>query len=522
MSDTPLMFWRKKKKPVVTSEDLRITLGTHSLSDDLNVTISRFSQDSGDEAIECWCYISEGLVRYGQAEIALLLRRKEDEELPPISYAMLFRVFAQIMANGDRIEPGGYSVVQAPRLPQQGLCYVTAPSSLGLPQQTTLVLLLSKEEALLVQNVGGTRLLTRLGQAARHYPFPPWSERDRTPVATGDEATILARVPLLKAPSATVCLEGKILTLSLPPTIRRKFDQAFGQLPVSAVLGLLTDFDMHANGHQIWQPGQTSLQAIVQSNGTDREITMDNHFSLGGSFLLIIPEQEVNGGRLLEDGFAMMLTDAAHTELRAALLAGNDIDIAAGASDGYSLAVRWESQAGEYAPEAGSSSGHRSPGGDSGDAKHGEGLVAEITATRLYLPDNLLALRIGQDIGPLADYIKVLEKVASRFWQDQGKPEARGVFIAVGVKPGRKSRVWCDPVAGEIPQHTIAALQDALTAVPAIEVRRGPIAFALEVGLWGERPAEFPQFPHAWGGATRMSREPLKVPDGMFGVVWPD
>jgi hypothetical protein len=52
--------------------------------------------------------------------------------------------------------------------------------------------------------------------------------------------------------------------------------------------------------------------------------------------------------------------------------------------------------------------------------------------------------------------------------------------------------------------------------------KNGPIAFALELGLRGEMPEEFPVMPQSWTDAAKASKEPLLVPDGLFKVIWPD
>ena len=53
-------------------------------------------------------------------------------------------------------------------------------------------------------------------------------------------------------------------------------------------------------------------------------------------------------------------------------------------------------------------------------------------------------------------------------------------------------------------------------------VKEGPIAFAVEIRLWGQKPGRFPEMPKAWVEAAKKSKEPLMVPDGLFKVVWPE
>src|SRR5207244_1633853 len=85
--------------------------------------------------------------------------------------------------------------------------------------------------------------------------------------------------------------------------------------------------------------------------------------------------------------------------------------------------------------------------------------VVDLNSIRLYLPDDALKQRLGDDASPLADYIKSLQKETAAFWDKAEKPKAKGLFVAVGVKPGKKARVWCEAVDGEIPAETLTKLE---------------------------------------------------------------
>jgi hypothetical protein len=146
-----------------------------------------------------------------------------------------------------------------------------------------------------------------------------------------------------------------------------------------------------------------------------------------------------------------------------------------------------------------------------------EGGVTKLKSIRLYLPDAEMKERVG-DVKPLVEYVKALQQEAEKFWASSDRPGAKGVLVAVGVKPGGTSRVWCDAVGGDIPVATLEKFRAALEKVKPPTVKNGPIAFALELGLRGEMPEEFPVIPQSW----KASKEPLLVPDGLFKVIWPD
>jgi len=148
--------------------------------------------------------------------------------------------------------------------------------------------------------------------------------------------------------------------------------------------------------------------------------------------------------------------------------------------------------------------------------------AVELSSVRLYLPDSELHRRLGDDATPLADYIKVLVSTTTEFWKKSAEPEAKGLLIAVGIKPGKRSRIWCDAVNGKIPPGTLAELEKVLSEVPAIDVREGPMAFAIEIRLGTRAVKEFPMFPAAWSEAIKKSGDQFTIPDGLFKIIWPD
>src|ERR1041384_8493272 len=73
----------------------------------------------------------------------------------------------------------------------------------------------------------------------------------------------------------------------------------------------------------------------------------------------------------------------------------------------------------------------------------GPAKVAEMSRLRLYAPTNELSSRVGEDVKPLVNYIKALEKGASTCLEKETLPRAKGLLIAVGLKPGKKARGGC-------------------------------------------------------------------------------
>lgn len=148
--------------------------------------------------------------------------------------------------------------------------------------------------------------------------------------------------------------------------------------------------------------------------------------------------------------------------------------------------------------------------------------VAEVDSIRLYLPDAELGRRlVGHDIKSLAGYIKALEKETAAFWSKSTQPKAKGMLIAVGIKPGKKSRVWCEAIGGEISADVLRNLEKQLGEVTPPEVKEAPIAFAINTRFRGQNVEEFPVVPKVWVDAAKAAARQLRIPDDLFKIIWP-
>jgi hypothetical protein len=102
-------------------------------------------------------------------------------------------------------------------------------------------------------------------------------------------------------------------------------------------------------------------------------------------------------------------------------------------------------------------------------------------------------------------------------------PSARGVLVAVGMKAGRRVRVWCQAVEGDIPAPLLRTIEAKLAEVPSPDLKKGPAGFALEFALFGRTPSHFPEFPDRWRDAAASTRsKQLVPPDDLFRLIWPD
>lgn len=154
-------------------------------------------------------------------------------------------------------------------------------------------------------------------------------------------------------------------------------------------------------------------------------------------------------------------------------------------------------------------------------ARKEKSAMVEVKGIRLYLPEAEMQRRLDTSIEAFAQYIQALEKETTAHTEASGAPEAKGLLIAVGVKPGNKSRVWCEAVDGQIPPDILQKLESRLSAVPAIELKSGPVAFAIEIQFAGQKVEKFPVAPKVWLDASKNNRA-LTIPDNLFKAIWPE
>ena len=141
---------------------------------------------------------------------------------------------------------------------------------------------------------------------------------------------------------------------------------------------------------------------------------------------------------------------------------------------------------------------------------------------RLLVPIPEIERRLGtDDATPLAHYTKALQKSAAEFWAKTPKPKADGLLVTIGIKPGKKSRVWCEAVGGDIPSDILRALEQQLGKIKPVDTKEN-FAYSLECRLGENEAKGFPIVPKAWVDATKDLKKSPIIPDEMFPLIWKD
>ena len=411
--------------------------------------------------IPCWSYVTDGLAAHDQAEIVFTLRREPEEGVPdpPLQ---LFAAIHELAERGQRVTAGGQTEFGDGRFFDRHVLYAPAQALSGvpLPPGCLTALLVTPDELRAARTFGSTRVLARMGQAATHYPFPPWADRRRRGMAVDRtlEASALAKLPRASAQDVRATLHGDRIVVSALRSEQPSWSGRLAQLPDRVPIALLTALDPTANGCLVWVPGQKEPEAIVPTGSDASRVC--------GCFLALFEDQPANAGKILEDGFAMQLTGEAWQALRRALIEGEELAIPA--TDAMSLALTWRDD--EVGPGEGGWPAHAeaAPAGRPGKVALGP--------VRLLMSEAELARQTSAD--ELAAFCRELQRSVERVVADRDEPlELR---LQVICRP-RSHRVGLSH-KGDASDDLLDALIDALEQVPALPVR-GEVSFELELAV---------------------------------------
>jgi hypothetical protein len=132
----------------------------------------------------------------------------------------------------------------------------------------------------------------------------------------------------------------------------------------------------------------------------------------------------------------------------------------------------------------------------------------------------LLEERVAS-IDAMAEYVRAVEVAAREgVLASPSKRPAAG-FIVVAVKPGERARVWLD--FDQAPNfQTSRQIVAKVGALKPFEARKGPVVFALKVGLWdASESRRVAPSPAEWKAATEKAGRQLEL-DQLVETVWPD
>jgi hypothetical protein len=259
----------------------------------------------GNNSVSALSYLSKGLINVGQQELFFVLKTNQIDihKIPedPLFFFAQVHQFAkqgQVVKEGDMTQFG-----EKDMWGWKGIVYAKPPLHLQkeLPKNCLSMILLSLEEVQSVQDFGALRILSMLGKQARYYPFPYWTDHHRANLRIQElKDSLLLRVNRINLPEArATMLHNKHIYLKIPKTLVLPF--AAEDFPSSIPVGILLSLAPEADACLTWSFEPNTPEAITLPDSKGAVVS--------ACMLVLIGAQEKNSSRILEDGFALFLTN---------------------------------------------------------------------------------------------------------------------------------------------------------------------------------------------------------------------
>jgi hypothetical protein len=468
--------------------------------------------------VPCWTYVSEGMLKHWQKEMIFTLAR--DPQIDPRAFPedpmRLMSSAYSMAAEGRTVREGGHSQLIDPVfLGHRSIVYVrpTELPGVRIPAPSIAVVLLKDEEFEVAGKFGVNRVMVNLGRAYRHYPWPPWSDPSRSvlPVASDLNSSFLMGLPLAPAPGVSVLQEGGQVVLQSVRKAAEYLREGMKDLDPGMPRVLLTDLDPTADSCLVWQPGQEGPEAIAkQDSEGDR---------LAGCFIAFVPGQTADGGRICEDGYAMMLTDESWSAIRRCIETEKPLSIP---GKGGELGFRWNWIPNEYHNPVDGNVYYNDDGWHTfhplkPQLESAPG-AADLQAVIMLNQAWELGTRVG--VEELSEYMKALSHESSEYFQDFPEVSQQDLLLQVTVGLGSlaETRLATRPGIGS---EAARGLRGRLARVPTPVVEGSAISFQLRIAVrggtgipwtWGDEPAE--EAAGDQGGASASVQTPRWVVDG--------
>jgi hypothetical protein len=430
------------------------------------------------EAAPCWSYTSEGLQAHGQAELILTVHRgpgEADGDFPrePLEF---FKLVLQQAKAGQLVYPGDLTMLGgAGLLGHRAVTYVTPHPFEDVQFSGGLAaILLKDEEVEAARAFGITRVLSRLGQAHRHYPYPPWCDRARPslPLERMLEDSILAQLNRIRSAGMTACLEGERVVLRVLSEVSVHLQNQMAQFPPDEPLALLTELEPSADGCFVWKPGQQEPKAITAPDATGAR--------LSGCFLALVPGQSADGGQVFEDGLMMLLRDESWSAIREGVRTLSPVEIPPGAGFGFSL--EWLDH-NYISPINGSI--HSAAGGWRSHAPEeatGDDGPTEVQRIVLLTPEHELQARLK--VEAIASYIDMIKATVATIFGAQAPGSGQDLMVQFEIQPGGHVEVNIASRPG-VSADTLQQLYERLGRLACPAVAGGPVTFQVIFAVWG-------------------------------------
>lgn len=296
------LFNKLQKKQDATELPAHIELVANKLW--VSIAVHQIPATMGNSSLKALSFLTKGLESKGQQELFFVLKTNHTEiDNVPKEPLYFFQQVYNLAQQGQFAREGSITQFGEKDLwGWKGIVYAKAPTHLSqLPPNCLCMILLSLEEVQAVQTFGYARILSMLGKQTRYYPFPYWVDHYRENLLIKElKDSFLSKVRRIVIAEATVtCSNHKHIYL----TIRKTLDRSWAQESFSSdtPLAILPSLSTEADSCLTWSFQTNKPEAITLPNSKGQ--------TMGGCLLLIIGNQKENIARIVEDGFAVMLTN---------------------------------------------------------------------------------------------------------------------------------------------------------------------------------------------------------------------
>lgn len=270
----------------------------------VTVTEHQIPITMGNSSTSALSFVTKGLHKVGQKELFLVLKtNKIDASDIPQDPLFFFAQVYQFAQQGQYVREHDITQFgQKDMWGWKGIVYAIPPLHLqkALPTDCLCMVLLSLEEVQAVQDFGALRILSMLGKQARYYPYPYWTDHHRANLfIRALKNSLLSNVNRINLPEAVVTLiKNEDIYLKIPKALTLNIPK--DSFPSSIPIGILPTLAPEADACLTWAFDSDAPEAITLPDSKG--------LVLGGCMLVLIGEQTQNSSRILEDGFALLLT----------------------------------------------------------------------------------------------------------------------------------------------------------------------------------------------------------------------
>jgi hypothetical protein len=277
---------------------------------------------------------------------------------------------------------------------------------------------------------------------------------------------------------------GKYLLLRIPARSRFQLQQALMGIPPDTPFAVLTRPDPRRAVRLVWRPGQKMVEGIRPWGSADTPVT--------GTFVVLEPSLEGDGGRVREDGFVVHLNPPSWQRIREAVENGQDVSVAA-SRNGFGFTLEWIDDLGK--PLRKESQLEQS------EAVTPASMQGSAVLTHAFSFCSAYRLKQRVSIIALASFTQAIDEVVQQHFAPSAMTgQAQRVVITCALRPGSSVRFWVETEIG-MSKASVEGLMNRLQGLPPPQVLHGPIGFMLsfktgDPGAAG--PLFFGEIPRAW------------------------